>query len=279
MRAAGLKAAGGRLALDRRHDGRGHPRQLPTQPSEVLQVAPRGDDQAREVGGLPRVHARSSSGPTSARRLGVRANADTPHDAASRALFGAEGIGLCRTEHMFFEEKRICAVREMILAETLEPAAGGARQAPADAARGLRRDLPRDGRPARHDPPARPAAARVPAARRRDDAARSAARARRSRSRRSASATHALKEANPMLGHRGCRLGITYPEIYEMQVRAIFEAAARRREGRRRRPARDHDPARRRARRVRAPARARRRGGRRGHRRDRAGRSPYQSAR
>ena len=128
-----------------------------------------------------------------------------------RAAFGAEGIGLCRTEHMFFEGDRITAVREMILARTRGRPARGAGEAPADAARGLRGDLPRHGRAAGDDPPAGPAAARVPARRAR----------RRSRTwpqrhagwtrRGCARAVEQHHEANPMLGHRGVRLGITYP--------------------------------------------------------------------
>ncbi len=73
------------------------------------------------------------------RKLGVRANADTPTDAKAAVRFGAEGIGLCRTEHMFFDEDRILAVREMILADDENGAPQRARQAPADAARRLRR--------------------------------------------------------------------------------------------------------------------------------------------
>ena len=100
------------------------------------------------------------------RRMKVRANADTPLDAKTARNFGAEGIGLCRTEHMFFEGDRIVAVREMILADDEAGPPRGARQAPADAARGLRRALHDHERPAGDDPPARSAAARVPAAHR-----------------------------------------------------------------------------------------------------------------
>ncbi len=103
------------------------------------------------------------------RRLKVRTNADTPDDAAVAREFGAEGIGLCRTEHMFFDPERILAVREMILADDERGPPRGAGEDPADAARRLRGHLPRDGRPAGHHPPARPAAARVPAAHGRGD--------------------------------------------------------------------------------------------------------------
>ena len=94
------------------------------------------------------------------RRLGVRANADTPHDAKAARDFGAEGIGLCRTEHMFFAPERIEAVREMILAETGEQRA---RENPADAARGFHRPPARDEGAACDHPPARSPAARIPA--------------------------------------------------------------------------------------------------------------------
>ena len=98
-----------------------------------------------------------------ARRMEVRANAETPADARAARTFGAEGIGLCRTEHMFFDEDRIVAMREMILADSEDGRRDGARQAPADAARRLRRALRDHARPAGDDPPARSAAARVPA--------------------------------------------------------------------------------------------------------------------
>jgi pyruvate,orthophosphate dikinase len=154
----------------------------------------------------------------------VRANADSPTDARVARLFGAEGIGLCRTEHMFFEENRIVAVREMILAETAEE-----RRAALSKLLPMQREdfagifremgelpvtirlldpplhefLPHDDETMERTA----AELKVPVEKVRER-------------------TRALKEANPMLGHRGCRLGITNPEIYEMQVRAIFEAAA-----------------------------------------------------
>ena len=181
------------------------------------------------------------------RRVRVRTNADTPHDAKIAREFGAEGIGLCRTEHMFFEPaphpggarddpgRRHAPPRERALAKLA-----------ADAARRLRRHLPRDGRPAGHDPAARPAAARVPAAQRRGDP-RGGRGARHRRRRRCARKIEALREFNPMLGHRGCRLGITYPGD-------LPDAGARDRARRRCEVAesgsavraRDHDPARRR---------------------------------
>jgi pyruvate, orthophosphate dikinase len=157
------------------------------------------------------------------RRMKVRANAETPHDAQTARDFGAEGIGLCRTEHMFFDAARITAVRQMILADDEK----GRRVA-------LDRLLPEQrkdftaifevmaGLPVTIrllDPPlheflphreeefaevAEAAGVGIEALKQR---------------------AAELHEFNPMLGHRGCRLGVTYPEIYEMQARAIFEAA------------------------------------------------------
>jgi len=157
------------------------------------------------------------------RRLRVRANAETPLDAETARRFGAEGIGLCRTEHMFFDPERIGAVRQMIMAETEE----GRRAALARLLPFQRKDfldlfeimagLPVTIRLL--DPPlheflphsefeiaevAASLGTEVEAMQRR---------------------MQELSEANPMLGHRGCRLGISFPEIYEMQARAIFEAA------------------------------------------------------
>jgi len=157
------------------------------------------------------------------RRLKVRANADTPHDAAVARALGAEGIGLCRTEHMFFAEERILAVREMILAED----AAGRRRALEKIVPMQRLDFigifrAMDGLPVTIrllDPPLHeflPADA---------DQIRDIAAAMRVRPEDVRARVESLKEANPMLGHRGCRLGITYPEIYEAQARAIFEAA------------------------------------------------------
>ena len=98
-----------------------------------------------------------------ARRMRVRANAETPNDARVAREFGAEGIGLCRTEHMFFDGERILAVREMILRARCRGTPRRARQAAADPARGFRRALHHHARLAGHDPSARPAAARIPA--------------------------------------------------------------------------------------------------------------------
>ncbi len=157
------------------------------------------------------------------RVLKIRTNAETPLDCQVARDFGAEGIGLCRTEHMFFSEDRIIAVREMILAEELE----GRKKALAKLLPMQRKDFVEifkimAGLPVTIrllDPPlheflphkdheiaevAKAVGVEIDYVKHR---------------------THQLQEQNPMLGHRGCRLGISYPEIYEMQARAIFEAA------------------------------------------------------
>ena len=159
-----------------------------------------------------------------ARRLKVRTNADTPHDAAVARAFGAEGIGLCRTEHMFFAEERIAAVREMILADD----EAGRRRALAKLLPMQRKDFvgifkAMDGLPVTIrllDPPLHEFLPSTP------EQFRKLARQMRVPVRDLEARAEQLHEANPMLGHRGCRLGITYPEVYEMQVRAIAEAAA-----------------------------------------------------
>jgi pyruvate,orthophosphate dikinase len=196
---------------------------LPTVPSEVVRVL---------SGAMPasqspnyQAFARLLGWADEVRRLRVRANADTPKDARIARSFGAEGIGLCRTEHMFFEGDRITAMREMIVSRD----EAGRRRALAkllpmqrsdfegifEAMHGcpvtirlldppLHEFLPHGGeeskRLARHLGLARGELARI---------------------------VESLRETNPMLGHRGCRLGIAYPEITEMQGRAIFEAAVR----------------------------------------------------
>ncbi len=196
---------------------------LPTIPSEVIRVV-NGHTRAQDAPvyrSFDRLMKRSDR----VRRLRVRANADTPHDARIARAFGAEGIGLCRTEHMFFEGDRITAMREMIVARDEM----GRRRALAkllpmqrqdfegifDAMNGfpvtirlldppLHEFLPHGGEEskllARQLGLSRPELSRI---------------------------VDSLRETNPMLGHRGCRLGISYPEITEMQGRAIFEAAVR----------------------------------------------------
>ena len=158
------------------------------------------------------------------RSLGIRANADTPSDCRTARGFGAEGIGLCRTEHMFFDAERILAVREMILADTPRQR----RQALDKILPMQRRDFVEifkimTGLPVTIrllDPPLHEFLPRGEA-----ELAEVAAVAGVPLDELRAQAIK-LDEVNPMLGHRGCRLGITYPEIYEMQARAIFEAAA-----------------------------------------------------
>src|SRR6516165_9711727 len=158
------------------------------------------------------------------RKLGVRANADTPNDARVALKFGAEGIGLCRTEHMFFDEDRIRAVREMILADDEKSRrAALAKLLPMQRADfvelfEIMQGLPVTIRlldPPLHEflPHSEEEIAEVAAAMG-ADAKKLADRAR------------DLNEFNPMLGFRGCRLALAYPEIAEMQARAIFEAAA-----------------------------------------------------
>ncbi len=158
------------------------------------------------------------------RRLRIRTNADTPTDARTARQFGAEGIGLCRTEHMFFEADRIVAVREMIMATTTE----GRRAALAKILPMQREDFVEIFRIMRGlpvtvrllDPPLHEFLPHTEAEIE-EVAKASGASAETLRQR-----AIELKESNPMLGHRGCRLGISYPEIYEMQARAIFEAVA-----------------------------------------------------
>src|SRR4051812_40868048 len=159
-----------------------------------------------------------------ATRLGVRTNADTPEQAANAIAFGAQGIGLTRTEHMFFEGDRIDAMREMILAETLdERKAALAKLLPyqRDDFAGIFRAL--KGYPATIrflDPPLHEFLPHTPQ-QQEELAKKIGVSAQRIHSR-----VEQLHEFNPMLGFRGCRLGIGYPEISEMQARAIFEAAA-----------------------------------------------------
>jgi len=159
------------------------------------------------------------------RKLRVRANADTPTDASVARKFGAEGIGLCRTEHMFFEGDRIIAVREMILADDHEgraialakllPMQRGDFEAIFEAMDGLPVTVRLLDPPLHeflpHDAPAQKEMADVMKVSLEKVKAK----------------VSSLHEFNPMLGHRGCRLGISYPEIYDMQVKAILQAACR----------------------------------------------------
>ncbi|HEX7822855.1 MAG TPA: pyruvate, phosphate dikinase [Sphingobium sp.] len=157
------------------------------------------------------------------RRLKVRANAETPLDCKTARDFGAEGVGLCRTEHMFFDAARITAVRQMILADS----EAGRREALAKLLPEQRSDFAEifavmAGLPVTIrllDPPLHEF---LPHADNEFAEVAEAAGVSIDLLKRRASELH---EFNPMLGHRGCRLGVTYPEIYEMQARAIFEAA------------------------------------------------------
>jgi len=157
------------------------------------------------------------------RKLKVRTNADTPHDSKVAREFGAEGIGLCRTEHMFFEGDRIQAVREMILADNLE----GRKKALAKLLPMQRsdfigiftemKDLPVTIRLL--DPPLHEFLPKE------EEDIEELAKTMGVSKEKIKMKIEDLHEFNPMLGHRGCRLGIIYPEISEMQARAIFEAA------------------------------------------------------
>jgi pyruvate,orthophosphate dikinase len=196
---------------------------LPTMPSEIVRVTTGAMNESDAP--VYQSYAELLGWADEMRTLKVRANADTPRDARIARGFGAEGIGLCRTEHMFFEGDRITPMREMIVARDV----AGRRRALAKLLPMQRADFEgifeaMNGLPVTIrllDPPlheflphggeeskllartlelSRPELARI---------------------------VESLRETNPMLGHRGCRLGITFPEITEMQGRAIFEAAVR----------------------------------------------------
>jgi len=161
---------------------------------------------------------------TKVTRMQVRTNADTPEQTANAVSFGASGIGLCRTEHMFFEGDRIDAMREMILAENTQDrkkALSKLLPYQREDFAGMFREL--KGLPATIrflDPPLHEFLPH-------DHAAQSELANKLNVSvERITKRVHELHEFNPMLGHRGCRLGIAYPEISEMQARAVFEAAA-----------------------------------------------------
>ncbi|MEO8194148.1 MAG: pyruvate, phosphate dikinase [Gemmatimonadales bacterium] len=196
---------------------------LPTIPSEIVQVT--SGTLSRSDAPLYESYAELLGWADDCRKLRVRANADTPKDARIARNFGAEGIGLCRTEHMFFEGERITAMREMIVARD-----------EAGRRRGLAKLLPMqradfegifeamNGLPVTIrllDPPLHEF---LPHGGEESKLlARTLGLERQELNR----IVESLRETNPMLGHRGCRLGITFPEITEMQGRAIFEAAVR----------------------------------------------------
>ncbi|MBN1884478.1 MAG: pyruvate, phosphate dikinase [Candidatus Krumholzibacteriota bacterium] len=196
--------------------------EIDTRPSEVVQVV-LDETLDRDASAVYRDFEELMAWAGEIKKLGVRANADRPGQAATAVAFGAEGIGLCRTEHMFFEGDRIDTVREMILADDL-----AGRKNALDRLLPMQREDFRGifeamgGRPVTVrtlDPPLHEF---LP-----HDEKEIAALARKMGvdAERLAEKIHSLREANPMLGHRGCRLGIVYPEITEMQARAIFEAA------------------------------------------------------
>ena len=197
------------------------------------------------------------------RKLGVRTNADQPDQAAIAVAFGAKGIGLCRTEHMFFEGERIDAVREMIVADDLE----GRKKALAKLLPMQKSDFAglfkvMNGLPVTIrtlDPPLheflphteneiRDLAGKMGIAYEKLNAK-----------------IESLHETNPMLGHRGCRLGIAYPGDHRDAGAGHLRGGLRGKEGRHRRESRDHDPARRPCERVEAPEGGGRPGGERGY--------------
>jgi pyruvate,orthophosphate dikinase len=193
---------------------------LSPRPSEVLQVLLEGQDAES-----PAVHAFGEilTWADEERRMRVRANADTPHDAKVARALGAEGIGLCRTEHMFFEEDRLPWVRQLILAqEVAQRDAALAHLLPVQQEdfEGIFEAM--DGLPVTVrllDPPLHEFLPR-------DSKAVEQVAEQMGISPEDVRAkSEALSEFNPMLGHRGCRLGLTSPEIYDMQVEAIVRAA------------------------------------------------------
>jgi pyruvate,orthophosphate dikinase len=196
--------------------------QVATKPSEVVQVLI--DKSLKpEQSRVYQQFAQLMTWADAVRKLGVRTNADKPKEATDAVAFGAEGIGLCRTEHMFFEGNRIDAMREMILATAVD-----ARKKALDKLLPYQREdfegifKAMQGRPVTIrtlDPPLHEFLPHQPAQQKELSAKIGVPAdviARR---------VQELHEANPMLGHRGCRLGIVYPEITQMQCRAIFEAA------------------------------------------------------
>ncbi|PYJ00342.1 MAG: pyruvate, phosphate dikinase, partial [Verrucomicrobia bacterium] len=197
--------------------------EVATAPSDIVQVLVDGSLDAKKSVTYQE-YAKLMKWADEFRTLGVRTNADTPEQVKNAVAFGAEGIGLCRTEHMFFEGDRIDAMREMILAGTKD-----------ERARALAKLLPYQrgdfigiftalkGLPATIrflDPPLHEF---LPADHTQQN---ELANKLKVSVEQIARRVHELHEFNPMLGHRGCRLGITFPEISEMQARAIFEAAA-----------------------------------------------------
>jgi pyruvate,orthophosphate dikinase len=224
--------------------------EIPVKPSEIAQVL--NGEIPPEDSLLYRNFSTFMSWVDDFRRLGVRTNADTPHDTGLAVKLGAEGIGLCRTEHMFFEADRIVSFRRLILvAEEVKLLRVALKTTPERQKDDLRQQLAGpereynealaallplqrsdfegifralDGRPATIrllDPPLHEFLPRD------EEEQRETAKALGTTVEKIRERVEALHEVNPMLGHRGCRLGITYPEISETQVRAIMEAACR----------------------------------------------------
>ncbi len=196
---------------------------IPTKPSEVIQVLLEKTLKPESAPAY-QLYANLMSWADEIRRMKVRTNADQPDQCHNAIAFGAEGIGLCRTEHMFFEGDRIDFVREMILANSLDERKHAlSKLLPIQRAdfEGIFREMA--GKPVTIrllDPPLHEFLPHGESAT--NDLA--------AKMKVSPTSIHSkvesLAEANPMLGHRGCRLGVVYPEITEMQSRAIFEAAA-----------------------------------------------------
>jgi pyruvate,orthophosphate dikinase len=197
--------------------------QVKTAPSEIVAGLIDGDETAKKTEKF-KSFQQLMKWCNDAARMDVRTNADTPEQTANAIAFGAVGIGLCRTEHMFFEGDRIDAMREMILAETLEARkAALAKLLPyqRDDFAGIFRAL--KGYPATIrflDPPLHEFLPHTP------EQQKALAKKLGVDVETIQSRVNQLHEFNPMLGFRGCRLGIGYPEISEMQARAVFEAAA-----------------------------------------------------
>ncbi len=197
--------------------------QVTTAPSEIVQVLVDRSLEGKKSATYQQ-YAKLMGWVDSLRRLKVRTNADTPEQVANAVAFGAEGIGLCRTEHMFFEGNRIDAMREMILAENTEARVKAlAKLLPYQREDFIGIFTALKGLPATIrflDPPLHEF---LPNDKEQQlDLSKKLSMPVEQIARR----VQELHEFNPMLGHRGCRLGIVYPEISEMQARAVFEAAA-----------------------------------------------------
>lgn len=196
--------------------------QITTKPSEVVQVLITKEMDAKDSD-VYKTYKDLMTWADNYRTMNVRTNADQPDQSENAISFGAEGIGLCRTEHMFFGENRILAVREMILSEN----EAGRKKALAKLLPHQRKDFAgifevMKGKPVTIrtlDPPLHEF---LPHS---DKEIAEVAKALNITPKKVKEKMEALKEFNPMLGFRGCRLGISYPEITEMQARAIFEAA------------------------------------------------------